>query len=206
MYICDIKESVNQIIEVKIRRAKPGSVFLPSDFKAMGASTAIRKSLSRLVVSGKLERMGQGIYVVPKVDRVFGKVLPSLEELAEVLSRKEHVKIKPSGQYALNKVGLSSQVPMKLVYLTSGHSKRIQVGKSAIVFKSTTAKKLSMKGDITSLLFLALEELDLQKLSVGQRDRIIQLLKKESPENLKHDLRLTQTKVSDFIVKILNAR
>ena len=201
-----MKESVNQIIELKIRKAKPGSVFLPSDFKAMGASTAIRKSLSRIVVSGKLERMGQGIYVVPKVDRVFGKVLPSLEELAEVLSRKEHVKIKPSGQYALNKVGLSSQVPMKLVYLTSGHSKRIQVGKSAIVFKSTTAKKLSMKGDITSLLFLALEELDLQKLSVGQRDRIIQLLKKESPENLKHDLRLTQTKVSDFIVKILNAR
>jgi hypothetical protein len=201
-----MKESVNQIIELKIRKAKPGSVFLPSDFKAMGASTAIRKSLSRIVVSGKLERMGQGIYVVPKVDRVFGKVLPSLEELAEVLSRKEHVKIKPSGQYALNKVGLSTQVPMKLVYLTSGHSKRIQVGKGAIVFKSTTAKKLSMKGDITSLLFLALEELDLQKLSVGQRDRIIQLLKKESPENLKHDLRLTQTKVSDFIVKILNAR
>ena len=199
-----MKESVNQIIELKIRKAKPGSVFLPSDFKAMGASTAIRKSLSRIVVSGKLERMGQGIYVVPKVDRVFGKVLPSLEELAEVLSRKEHVKIKPSGQYALNKVGLSTQVPMKLVYLTSGHSKRIQVGKGAIVFKSTTAKKLSMKGDITSLLFLALEELDLQKLSVGQRDRIIQLLKKESPENLKHDLRLTQTKVSDFIVKILN--
>jgi hypothetical protein len=201
-----MKESVNQIIELKIRKAKPGSVFLPSDFKAMGASTAIRKSLSRIVVSGKLERMGQGIYVVPKVDRVFGKVLPSLEELAEVLSRKEHVKIKPSGQYALNKVGLSTQVPMKLVYLTSGHSKRIQIGKSAIVFKSTTAKKLSMKGDITSLLFLALEELDLEKLSVGQRDRIIQLLKKESPENLKHDLRLTQTKVSDFIVKILNAR
>lgn len=199
-----MEESVNQIIELKIRNAKPGSVFLPSDFKEMGASTAIRKSLSRIVVSGKLERMGQGIHVVPKVDKVFGKVLPSLEELAEVLSRKEHAKIKPSGQYALNKVGLSTQVPMKLVFLTSGHLKRIQVGKSAIVFKSTTAKKLSMKGDITSLLFLALEELDLQKLSVGQRDRIIQLLKKESPENLKHDLRLTQTKVSDFIVKILN--
>ena len=201
-----MKESVNQVIELKIRRAKPGSVFLPSDFKEKGSSTAIRKSLSRLVVSGILERMGQGIYAVPKFDKVFGKVLPSIEELAQVLSRKEHVKIKPSGQYALNKVGLSTQVPMKLVFLTSGHSKRIQIGKSTIIFKSTTAKKLSMKGDITSLLFLALEELDLQKLSVGQRDRIIQLLKKESPENLKHDLRLTQTKVSDFIVKILNAR
>jgi predicted transcriptional regulator of viral defense system len=199
-----MKVSLNQIIELKVRKAKPGSVFLTSDFKAMGASTAIRKSLSRLVVSGKLERMGQGIYVVPKVDKVFGKVLPSIEELAEVLSRKEHAKIKLSGQYALNKFGLSTQVPMKLVFLTSGHSKRIQVGKSAIVFKSTTAKKLSMKGDITSLLFLALEELDLQKLSVGQRDRIIQLLKQESAEVLEYNLQLTPTKVSDFIVKIIN--
>ena len=199
-----MKESVNQIIEVKIRRAKPGSVFLPSDFKAMGASTAIRKSLSRLVVSGKLERMGQGIYVVPKVDKVFGKVLPSIEELAEVLSRKEHVKIKPSGQYALNKVGLSTQVPMKLVFLSSGHSKKIQIGKSAIVFKSTTAKKLSMKGGITSLLFLALEEVDLPKLSATQLDRIIQLLKQESAEVLEYNLQLTPTKVSDFIVKILD--
>ena len=199
-----MKVSLNQIIELKIRRAKPGSVFLPSDFKEKGSSTAIRKSLSRLVVSGILERMGQGIYAVPKFDKVFGKVLPSIEELAQVLSRKEHVKIKPSGQYALNKVGLSTQVPMKLVFLTSGHSKRIQIGKSTIIFKSTTAKKLSMKGDITSLLFLALEELDLQKLSVGQRDRIIQLLKQESAEVLEYNLQLTPTKVSDFIVKILN--
>ena len=201
-----MNESVNHTIELKIRRAKPGSVFLPSDFKALGTSTAIRKSLSRLVVSGKLERMGQGIYVVPKVDKVFGKVLPSIEELAEVLSRKEHVKIKPSGQYALNKVGLSTQVPMKLVFLSSGHSKKIQIGKSAIVFKSTTAKKLSMKGGITSLLFLALEEVDLPKLSATKMDRIIQLLKQESAEVLEYNLQLTPTKVSDFIVKILNAR
>ena len=68
-----MKESVNQVIELKIRRAKPGSVFLPSDFKEKGSSTAIRKSLSRLVESGILERMGQGIYVVPKVDKVSGK-------------------------------------------------------------------------------------------------------------------------------------
>jgi hypothetical protein len=93
---------------------------------------------------------------------------------------------------------------MKLVFLTSGHSKRIQIGKSAIVFKSTTAKKLSMKGDITSLLFLALEEVDLPKLSAIQLDRIIQLLKQESAEVLEYNLQLTPTKVSDFIVKIIN--
>lgn len=196
-----MKESVSQIIELKINRCKPGQVFSPSDFKELGTSTAIRKALSRLVESGQVERMGQGIYVVPKNDKVFGKVLPSMEQLAEALAKKEHVKIKPSGQYALNKVGLSTQVPMRLVFLTSGNSKRIQIGKSAIIFKSTTAKKLSMKGDITSLLFLGLEELDLQKLSPTQMFRIRELLQHESPENLKYNLRLAPSKVSDFVVK-----
>lgn len=194
---------MSQIIELKIKRFKPGQIFLPSDFKELGTSTAIRKALSRLVEAGQVERMGQGIYVIPKNDKVFGKVMPSIEELAEALAKKEHVKIKPSGQYALNKVGLTTQVPMRVVFLTTGNSKRIQIGKNAIVFKSTTAKKLSMKGDITSLLFLGLEELDLQKISPSQLERILELLKQESPENLKYNLRLAPSKVSDFVVKFL---
>ena len=198
-----MKKSVSHIIEQKINRFKPGQVFLPSDFKELGTSTSIRKTLSRLVESGQVERMGQGIYVIPKNNKVFGKILPSVEQLAEALAKKEHVKIKPSGQYALNKVGLSSQVPMRLVYLTTGNSKRIQIGKNAIIFKSTTAKKLSMRGDITSLLFLGLEGLDLQKLSPTQMDRIMELLKQESPENLKYNLRLVPSRLSDFVVKKL---
>jgi len=196
-----MKDSVSNVIELEINRFKPGHVFLPSDFKELGTSTAIRKALSRLVEAGKVERMGQGIYAIPKYDKVFGKVMPSIEEIAEALAKKEHVIIKPSGQYALNKVGLSTQVPMKLVFLTTGNSKRIQIGKNAIIFKSTTAKKLSMKGNITSLLFLGIEELDLQKISSIQLGRIMDLLKQESPDNLKYNLRLTPSKVSDFIVK-----
>lgn len=197
--------SVNNTIELKIGRLKPGDVFLPSDFKDLGTSTAIRKALSRLVETGRVERMGQGIYVIPKYDKVFGKVLPSIEQIANILAKKDHVKIKPSGQYALNKVGLSTQVPMRLVFLTTGHSKKIQIGKSAIIFKATTAKKLSMKGEITSLLFLGLEELDLKNISSTQLEHIQMLIKKDTSENLKYNLRLAPAKVSDFIIKnILN--
>lgn len=193
--------SVNNTIELKIGRLKPGDVFLPSDFKDLGTSTAIRKALSRLVETGRVERMGQGIYVIPKYDKVFGKVLPSIEQIANILAKKDHVKIKPSGQYALNKVGLSTQVPMRLVFLTTGHSKKIQIGKSAIIFKATTAKKLSMKGEITSLLFLGLEELDLKNISSTQLEHIQMLIKKDTSENLKYNLRLAPAKVSDFIIK-----
>ena len=201
-----MKASVNNTIELKISKFKPGQIFLPSDFKELGTSTAIRKALSRNVATGKIARMCQGIYVVPKYDKVLGKVLPSLEELAEILAQKEHVLIKPSGQYALNKVGLSTQVPMRQVYLTTGHSKKILVGKSAIIFKSTTAKKLSMKGEITSLLFLGLEELDLKNITPAQKEHIQMLIKKDSSANLNYNLRLAPAKVSDFVVKNILSR
>lgn len=201
MYICDMNESINSQIEAKVRRAKPGQIFLPSDFKDLGTSTAIRKALSRLVEQKVLVRMGQGIYATPIHDKVFGDVLPSMEEIAVTLAKKDHVKIMPTGQYALNKIGLSTQVPMKMVYLTNGTKKNISFGNSSIVFQPTTTKKLAMIGTITSLLFLGLEELDLDNLSKTDTNKIINLLKKEDKKKLKHDLKLAPARISDFVIK-----
>jgi hypothetical protein len=196
-----MSDSVNSQIEAKIRRAKPGQIFLPSDFKDLGTSTAIRKALSRLVAQKVLTRMGQGIYTKPVQDKVLGEILPSIEEIAATLAKKEHVKIMPTGQYALNKIGLSTQVPMKMIFLTNGTKKNISIGKSSIIFLPTTAKKLAMMGPITSLLFLGLEELDLDKLSNREINKIISLLEKEDAKKLRHDLKLAPSSVSDFVIK-----
>lgn len=194
-------ESINRQIELKVKRSKNGQIFLPSDFKDLGTSTAIRKALSRLVEQKILVRMGLGIYVTAVHDKVFGVLLPSLEEIATSLAKKEHVKIMPTGQYALNKLGLSTQVPMKMVFLTNGTKKNIRIGKSSIVFQPTTSKKLAMVGSISSLLFLGLEELDLNKLSVLEIEKIIDLLKNEDKKKLKHDLKLAPARISDFVIK-----
>jgi hypothetical protein len=196
-----MNESINRQIDAKVKRSKPGQIFLPSDFKDLGTSTAIRKALSRLVEQKILIRMGQGIYVTAVHDNVFGKVLPSMEEIAVALAKKEHVKIMPTGQFALNKIGLSTQVPMKMVFLTNGTKKNINIGSSSIVFQPTTTKKLAMVGSITSLLFLGLEELDLNQLSESEIEKIISLLKKEDAKKLKHDLKLAPSKISDFVIK-----
>lgn len=196
-----MNESINSQIEAKVKRSKPGQIFLPSDFKDLGTSTAIRKALSRLVEQKVIIRMGQGIYVTAVHDKVFGEILPSMEEIAASLAKKEHVKIMPTGQYALNKIGLSTQVPMKMVFLTNGTKKNISIGKSSIVFQPTTTKKLAMVGSISSLLFLGLEELDLNQLSESEKAKIISLLKKEDAKKLKHDLKLAPAKISDFVIK-----
>lgn len=196
-----MNDSIIGQIEARVKRSKSGQIFLPSDFKDLGTSAAIRKALSRLVEQKILIRMGQGIYVTAVHDKVFGEVLPSIEEIATSIAKKEHVKIMLTGQHALNKIGLSTQVPMKMVFLTNGTKKNINIGKSSIIFQPTTSKKLAMLGSISSLLFLGLEELDLKQLSKSEIEKIISLLKKEDTEKLKHDLKLAPTKISDFVIK-----
>src|SRR5665213_833870 len=196
-------EKTNTYINHSLSRKKPGNLIFISDFSGTGSEAAIRKSLSRLTEKGKLRRVAHGIYYVPKHDPVLGEVFPSAEEVAERIAAKEKVHIHPTGLYALNKLGLSTQVPTKLVYLTDGVPRLLTIGKVKVKFKATTRKKLSLKGDISRLVILALDELDTSKMDQTRETKIRQLLLREDSRKLKHDLSLAPGRVHDYIVKLL---
>jgi len=201
-----MKGSAHSQISRKIGLFKPGRLLFPSDFKGMGTEIAIKNALHRLAKEKKIERLGHGIYLLPKYHPRFGKLNPSLENIAAAIAEHDHVRIKPTGASALNKLGLSTQVPMRQVYLTDGSPKRIKVGKGTIEFKATTAKRLSMKGPISSLVIQALEELDPKNLETDEdlKNRIAALLLKEKGNLLLHDLKLAPARISDYIFKLLN--
>lgn len=186
-----------------LSKAKKGAIVFPTDFRGIGTEGAIKMALSRLVKEEKLRRLAHGIYYVPKLDPILGELHPSAEEVAQKIAAKERIRIQPSGAYALNKLGLSTQVPTKLVYITDGQQRIVTIGKTKIRFKATTKKKLSMKGDISKLIILALEELDLQKIDAERENKIKALLEKENPRNLNHDLGLAPARIHDYIVKLL---
>lgn len=195
--------SVQQHINTQLAKKQPGDLVFPTDFRGDGTEVAIKQALSRLARSGKLTRLAHGIYFIPKTDPLLGTVYPSPEEVAKMLAQKEKVNIRPAGAYALHKLGLSTQVPTKLVYITDGPSRLIKVGKTTIQFKATANKKLATKGSISALLIQALEELNLQELDEKTRQKILELLKKEKPKLLKHDLTIAPARIHDFIVKLL---
>lgn len=199
-------EKTHTHITTSLSKKKSGELVFLSDFKGAGTDAAIRQSLSRLVRTGKIKRIAHGIYYIPKLDPLLGELRPSVEEIAQKIAVKERVRIQPSGAYALNKLGLSTQVPTKLVYLTDGPQRLITVGKMKIRFKATTAKKLSLKGDLSKLIILALDELDLQNIDERRETRIRELLLKEDPKKLKHDLSLAPGRVHDYIVKLLKPK
>src|SRR5690606_37973264 len=104
-------------------------------------------------------RLGAGIYLWPKVDKELGMLYPSMETVAMELAKKEKLKLLPTGSYSLNKLGLSTQIPTNIVYLTDGEGRQLKVGKNTITFKPTTPKKLAAKGKYSSLVIQALSEL-----------------------------------------------
>lgn len=182
---------------------KKGSIVFPSDFRGQGTDTAIKMALSRLSKGGKVKRLAHGIYYLPATDLKFGELMPSAEAVANQLAEREKVRIRPTGVYALNKPGLSTQVPAKLVYITDGHPRKFRIGKASVQFKATTPKKMALSGKISSLLILALDELDLRHIDEKTTEKIRLLLQKEDKDMLIEDLRLASGKVYDYLIKII---
>ena len=179
----------NQIVR-KLSALEKGRIFFPIDFIDDGSSEAVRQSLVRLEKESYLKRLARGIYFVPKVDPLLGILYPSSEEIAKAIAQRDKARIMPAGIYALNRLGLSTQVPLKITYLTDGSPRKIQTGKLTITFKTTSAKNLSLRGEISSLVIQALRELGPQGVTREILSRIGTLLAKESPEILEHDRRL----------------
>lgn len=196
-------ESVEFQIEKKIKVKSKGTLFFPDDFSQLGSSESIRKALQRLEEKEIIRRIAQGIYTRPIESKYIGEVLPSAEEVAKGIAKRDRIRIVPTGVYALNALGLSTQVPMKLVFLTDGAPREIKIGKRSIKFKKTTPKNLLAKGEISSLVIQALREIGIDNITPSEEDKIIALLKKENVNLLKQDIELAPIWIQKIMKKAL---
>ena len=117
----------------------------------------MRLELFRFVRDGKIRRVIRGIYDYPKFSELLGQLLsPDLQQVAQVLARKFGWRIQPSGDTALNLLGLSTQVPGKKVYLSDGPKRKYLTGKLQLIFKKTASKHASFKYQQTAWIVQAL--------------------------------------------------
>ena len=110
--------------------------------------------------------------------------------MAAAIIKRDRIRTVPAGSYALNALGLSTQVPMNLVLLTDGTSREIKVGKRTIKFKKTTPKNLMARGKISRLVIQALKEIGNGHVSEVEEQKILVLLIKEDEKDLKYDIAL----------------
>ena len=179
----------NKII-TKIKKAGRGSLFFVNDFIAFGNSKAVNKVLERLVAKNEIKRVARGIYTRPKTSSLIGEVMPTAENIAKAIAKRDKARIVPTGSFALNAIGLSTQVPMNVVYLTDGAARKIRLNNRTITFKKTSPKNLATIGEISTLVIQALKEIGKDKVQEWEEKKIIELLKKEDKIRLQHDLKM----------------
>jgi hypothetical protein len=131
-------------------------------------------------------------------------LLPSAEEVAKAIAKRDRIRTIPTGVYALNALGLSTQVPMNIVLLTDGSPREIRVGKRKIKFKKSTPKNLLAKGKISRLVIQALKEIGNGKLTQGELKKIIDLLRTEDEKDILHDLTLAPVWIQKIMRKSLS--
>ncbi len=177
-------------ILTKIRKAARGTLFFTEDFLSFGSAKAVSKVLERLVISNELQRVARGIYARLASDPYLGLLKPTTEDIAEAIRRRDKARIIPTGSLALNALGLSTQVPINVVYYTDGSARKIELGNQRIVFKKTSPKNLSAIGKISSLVILALKEIGQGNVTEEELKIILSHLKKEDPYRLEHDIKI----------------
>ena len=196
-------ESIEIQILTRVKKAGRGVLFFTESFVSYGSAEAVKKALQRLTNSGELDRVATGIYVRPVFDDVIGKVSTSIEDIAKAIAKRDKARIVPSGAYALNRLGLSTQVPMNLVFLTDGSARKIKIGKRSILFKKTSPKNVAAVGEISGLAIQALKTIGKEKVLDREIEHIQELLKKEKQTRLEHDIRLAPVWIREIMKPVL---
>lgn len=182
--------SIDDHIIEKIKNHRQGTVFFIDDFLSFGTSKAVGKALERLVRENEITRVSRGIYSRLKQHPLLGELYPTTDEVAKAIAKKDKARIVPTGELALNALGLSTQVPLKIVYLTDGSARTIQIGNRTIKFKKVAPKNLAAIGPISSLVIQALKIIGKDNATEKEIEIILDHLKKEEPYRLAHDIKL----------------
>lgn len=180
-----------------VEHAKEGTIFIPDDFTTCGTPDAVRSGLSRLCRNGNLCRFAKGIYYIPTYDKWDGTLRePSLDAIALKIAQRDNARVIPTGAYALNKLGLSTQVPTNIIYITDGSARqmRFEEGKSITFRHSNNLGNFAYQSQLMQLAVLAMREIGEETITENQKEIIKKMITEHvSEQDFNHDIVLAPT-------------
>jgi hypothetical protein len=182
-------QSIDSKILSRIYGRGRGCVVTPTDFLDQGSRQSVDLALHRLVKKGILRRLARGLYDYPRIDPELGPLSPTIDEVAKALKGRDNIRLQPSGGYAANILGLSEQVPVKVVFLTDGPTRRVQIGNRIIVFKHTTPRSMVTAGRVSGLVIQALRYIGQRHIDDSISKRLRNKLSVDDKKQLLQDIR-----------------
>jgi len=196
---------ISKQIERRVKTRPQGSLIFISDFSEKFEYEAARKTLQRLSNRKELIRLSRGIYYRPKEDELLGIIHPSTEQIAEAIARRDKARIIPTGSFALYKLGLSTQIPLNVVFLTDGSPRKIEIGKQKITFKKTSPKNLAVNHRLSNLIIEGLRELGPGNVTQDTKQKIKSIIQKSSEvELVKKKILYAPVWIQKIVSQIIN--
>ena len=197
-------QSVEDKILTSLKKSGRGVAFTPARFAHYGSAAAVQKAIERLTENGHIIRVTRGVYCYPKIETELGLgvIYPTFDEIATCLANRDRTLIAPAGAYAINKLGLSTQVPMNAVYVTNGEGSKVEIrnGRS-IVFKHAAPKTFAFESSFAQLVSIALKEIGKDNLTQEQLMTLKRLLNQQ-PRISEMDLKLMPAWVKKQITEL----
>ena len=193
---------IDRAMLARIKSRGESWVFSPTDFLDLGSRDAVDKALSRMAATGKIRRVARGLYDVPRQHPIVGTSAPSVDKVAGALAGKAGTRLQPTGAYAANLLGLSDQVPAKVVFLTDGRSKRVRLGNLDIVLKQTSPRNMATAGRISGLVIQALRYLGKTHVNGDTVRRLDRKLSPDDRKQLSKDLAYAPAWVANIMRRL----
>lgn len=197
------KQSIKDRVMDKILEHGQGWCFSPIHFLDLGSDVSIRKALSELHKENKIRRLSQGIYDYPRMHAILGMIPPDLNEVAKVIAEKNDLQIQPAGAYAANLVGLTTQVPGRIIFLTEGYGKQVKVGNQIILFKKSVKKMMAAAGTREGLLIQALKNIGKDHIDQVARTTIKNFLKDSTEASIKANMKFAPAWIRTLVFNIM---
>jgi hypothetical protein len=173
-----------KLLNAIVQRGR-GYVFTPAEVLHLGSRAAVDQGLSRLVKAGQITRLARGVYAYPEKHSLVGEVPPSPTAVAEALARAQGAQAQVSEAAAANALGLTTQVPGRVVYLTNGTPRRRRVGNTIIEFKRASPRRLAGAGTPAGTVLQALRHLG----RTGANQQVAEKLREKLPRSQRQALR-----------------
>lgn len=198
-----MENTIHTQVQIKIKELRFGQVFYADIFHDIGNLRAVSKALERMVKRSEIERLTHGVYYKKHpIHPILGTIHPAIEDIAEAIAKRDGVRIIPTGEQALNKLGFSEQVPTNAVYLTDGAKKRLKIGNRTIVFKESVAKNFAPQNEVNRLLIQALRTIGKDHITEQTKHRILDIINKQTPDELTQDLKYAPEWIKRLIENI----
>jgi hypothetical protein len=198
--------SLDTRITQVVKKSPPGTVFTPHDFVTMGGSKAVAKCLERLVKRGRLRWLSRGLYDKPRHDDVLGILWPSPESVIKAITEKSKIRVQPAGVYAANLLGLSEQVPAKIVLLTDGGSRTVKAGPMRITLKRTSPRNMAAADRFAGLLIHAFKSLGAKHIDKWHIARLKKTVSAEERSKLLNDIDLAPAWMRPFFLELADQK